>query len=255
MKSLCLACLFFFVAIPAYATGIGFIEPWEAGEIRQEFGLFQSSSDWEPQEADFNAAMATQRLIYAQAEYGINKGLAVYFRLGAADLVLEKAAIPILITDVASDMEGDIQPWGGLGLKGVVGGGERFSLGYFLDGRYFGNFSDEKTAVVGGTPVQLEMELKEYWSVQAGIPVQLKLFGWGFFAGPVVSLSNANLELTATGAGVTDTASSVYHEESPIGVMAGLAIPLGALGRVSLEGRFGNTNAWGAVINFSQFDF
>lgn len=256
MKSLYISCFLLCCAVlPAQATGIGLIESWEVGEVRQEVGLFQSSSDWEPQEADFNAGAAIQNSIYGQGEYGINEGLAAYFRLGVADLVLEKAVLPILLTDVTSDMEGELRPWGGIGVKGVIGGGRPLSLGYFVDGRYFANYSDEKTTVVGGTPVRLEMTLKEYWSAEAGLPLQLKFYGCGLFVGPVVTISSAKLEVSATALGVTDTTDSVFREKSPIGVMAGLAIPLGTMGRVSIEGRFGNTSAWGAVINFAQFDF
>lgn len=253
MRTLFALLLLSLLAGNAYAAGVGTIEPTLGfGEIRQEIGAFRQELEWESDNADVPMGNVVQNAAYLQAEYALDRHWIAFFRIGAADLVIEDVAPPDY-AGVGRDLEGDFQLWGGGGIKGILVGANRpLSLGLFVEGRYFGPYSDDKSITVLGEPVKLEMNLDTYWAVQAALPLQLNLSAITIYAGPLLSLSNAELELTASGLGVSDTATATYTEASPFGAVAGAAFKFGDAARLCFDTRVGNGNGFGILLNFAR---
>lgn len=239
----------------ALAAGIGVIVPsYQAGDLRQEIGGFRQELDWDSDNSSVADGVAIQNAAYLQADFALDRRWSAFFRLGAADLVLEDAAPPDYAA-VGRNLEGDVQVWGGAGLKGVLlGAGRVLSLGLFLEGRYFGPYSDEKTILVAGQPVRLELNLDKYWAVQAALPLQVDLKAVTLYAGPLLNVGSAELELTATALGVSDTATAAYTPSSPLTAIAGIALPLGD-SRLCFDARVGGGMEFGLLLNFSRLIF
>lgn len=243
-----------FCAGTCFAAGVGTIEPsLGSGDIRQEVGLFRQELEWESDNADIAAGNVVQNAAYLQVDYAIEKRWTAFFRIGAADLVIEDVAPPDY-AGVGRDLEGNFQIWGGGGVKGILVGANRpLSVGLFVEGRYYGPYSDEKQVTVLGQSVDLELRLDKYWAVQAALPVQLNLSRVTLYAGPLLSVSNAELELEESALGLSERVTAVYTESSPLGAVAGVAFKFGDAARLCLDTRVGNGTSIGVMLNFAQF--
>lgn len=245
--------LFFSVVTTTWASGVGAIVRTGAdAETRQEIGFFRQEIEWTLDSSDISSTTATQNMVYLQVDYLLDHNWTAFFRVGAADLLMESVAPPDF-AEVGRDLEGDVQAWGGIGLKGLLmGGGKPLGLGVFAEGRYFGPYEDDKSIIRNGNLADMKMEVNKYWAAQVGLPLQLRLPGFAVYTGPHVAASGAELELTTSGLGAVDHVLLTCNEDPSVGIVAGASLLIGNSARISIDGRFGGgSTSWGILFNFS----
>lgn len=230
--------LWFSTLLCGVCGATGFIEAIPpVDDYRQEIGVYHQELDLEAQDAGFPDLELTQNRVYLQMEVPADEALVLYVRLGAAGIELEGAEAAGIPSDTFDDR---YRPWGGVGLKGVLGTNPYVNLGYFVEGSYYARFDDQ----VAGTSIELE----KFWDATAGVALQLQYQGIGLYAGPVAYVSRAELTIGSGSAAI----ASDYRGDAN-GVRAGMKIPLGTMMYLTLDGVFGDRTAWGGTLNFAGF--
>lgn len=206
----------------------GFIEPIpRVDAYRQEIGFYQAEVDLEARDATLPDETLKQSGLYLQVELPFEETAAYYVRLGAAKLKLEQST-------GESFNDKRYRPWGGVGVKGVLGTNPVVNLGYFVEGSYYSRYKSD------------DFIFDKYWDATAGVALQAQYKGFGAYVGPVSYYSNAELEI---GSGAT--ATSNYYRGKALGVRAGVKIPCGSIAYLSLDGTFGDCTVLGGSLNLA----
>lgn len=223
-------CWFFLVAGVCQAAG--FVTPISpVDELRQEVGFFSTEVDLEAKGSAGADLTSKQVGAYVQAEFPLLDAAAFYVRLGGSSLQLDTLSGSTTVFDSG------YRPFGGAGVKWVLGSNPLANLGCFAEGNYYARFKDE----VGG----VKYEYEGAWELTAGVALQLQYDGVGIYAGPVGYLSRGELESN-------DGTSTTSLDYKGVGqaFRGGIMIPFGSLAYLTLDGTFGDRQGWGASLNF-----
>jgi len=222
------------------ALGIGYF--YQAEKLKQAGETFAGNPNfW--QKADFKSHQA-----YLQASYGLGNW-EVFGRLGGQSLVINDVFV---FSAGKKDFRDPLEPFGGIGFKGIVWRNSTFAVGPVFQANYYSKLSDSATGDIGGAAASLSYEVKEYWDINLGISAQARLAGMTFFAGPYFYWKNARVELTVTAAGAAPVRDAVrYQPVGFVGGFAGFRIPITKNLSLEAEGQYSNKLSGGASVTLS----
>lgn len=221
-----------------------------SGEISQEIGYFRSVAEWTTDEPGFTDGVMTMNQAYLQAGYGLAGGWEGYLRLGGSDLQQENA---FAVDD--SEMKDSVAPFLTVGARCLLYDGKVFDVGMFLQGTYFAPFEDSKTALVGGTIFQEELELKNLWDINLGLALQANIGKLVVYAGPLAYHGGGRLEAKVVAGGISDSSAATYEERGNVGAVAGLNLRLARNFNLSLEGQYKSRLSAGGAVTYLRFSY
>jgi hypothetical protein len=227
------ACLLF--AATAGAETFGPASPAaKPGVLTLGTGVFGSSFSYDIDNANFLDSKAKQLQGYLQLGYATSTSCETYLRLGMADLRIDN------VFGNGRDFKADSEPYGTLGIKGLLRKSPNFDIGVFLQGSYFGDYSD--SSVIGGNVASLAVE--KTWEANLGLVLQKELEGGILYGGPLAYIRKGDV---STNIG---PASDEFEEENNLGGFVGVRWPLKNGVTFDFEAQFKSEVSGGAAVIF-----
>lgn len=238
---LALAALFF-TCTAASATQFGPFTPAAQEEnVAVGLGYFYFSDKWEAEDSGWEDIKLKQHRVYLQAAYGFMEDWEVYLRIGGADMKADD-----VFTLGESEFDGDMKPFGTVGLRGAMEITPAISIGPFVQISRYSDYDDKRSSSftllsdlsdpalgvilpAGTYTVSEQLDIKDAWDVSAGVGIQGNIGKATLYAGPFLYWSRAEVEETLILTGPlsgTLRASTDYESKSNIGGFAGVRIPL-----------------------------
>ncbi|MBN2655265.1 MAG: hypothetical protein JXR79_09185 [Nitrospirae bacterium] len=194
----------------------------------------------------------TQNEVYMHAEYSPARNMAVYAKLGGADMKI-KNVYQINLNDY--DFKDGMKPFAALGVKGMVDITNSFGVGLFAQGAIYGKYKDVATDTSMGTVDQIKSEHKNTWAVDIGIPVQYKFAGSDIllYGGPVVYWYKTKNVAESFTNGVSDgpPISGYIKEKNNIGGFVGARIPISKGINLVVEVQMKSMFSLGSMVSFA----
>lgn len=197
-------------------------------------GLTGNAFSYEIDNNNFFDSKAKQVQGYLQLGYATSTSCETYLRLGMADLRIDNAFIS------SRDFKADYEPYGTLGIKGLLRKNPNFDLGVFLQGSYFGDYSDN--ALIGGTNYTLAFE--KTWEANLGLVLQKELDGGILYGGPIAFIRKGDAKTSV------NNASDSYEEEGNFGGLVGVRWPLKNGVTFDFEAQLKSEVSGGAAVTF-----
>lgn len=248
LTALVFSLVFLFQGFSHAGQLFGAFEPTtKKGHFSMGIGYFFSDDDFSPKNTAFRNARTQQNQIFIQGNYGFIEGGEVYLRGGAADAEIERIFLD------NSDFNDDFKPFGTLGVRLSNPLNSIFSVGTFLQGSLYSNYSDETT--VPGILVKEKYETKNLpWEIILGAGLQARIHETTLlYAGPMFYLERFDMKRTMTSIidNITVEESSRYKERNNIGAFLGLRFSLGKQFHVEVEGQMKRRASAGGSITYS----
>lgn len=199
-------------------------------------GLTGNAFSYEVDNTNFFDSKAKQVQGYLQLAYATSTSCETYLRLGMADLRVDN------VFGNGRDFKADYEPFGTIGVKGLLRKNPNFDLGVFLQGSYFGDYND--SSVIGGTTAALTIE--KTWEANLGLVLQKELDGGILYGGPLAYIRKGDVQ-TAIGA---VSASDSFEEEGNFGGLVGVRWPLKNGVTFDFEAQLKSEVSGGAAVTF-----
>lgn len=234
------------------------------GKAALGMGYFHYSAEWEPEDSGWIKTKINQNRIYLHLGYGFTRNWEAYLRVGGADLRYKE---PFLLNN--ADFKEDLQPFGTIGIRGVVDVTPSFGIGPFLQATLGSSYTDKEslsatltapvtvygTTIPAGTYTVTEtLKSKDAQEIDLGVVFQGKVEGAIVYGGPVVYWARAKADhaIGVTGpvtASITD--STTYKEKNNIGGFAGIRWTLGNGLTLEVEGQLKSMFSMGGALTYS----
>lgn len=223
---------------------------------RKEGGLHTAIGYWRMEDKFKGGGdyVLKQNQVYTHAGYGARNIWEVYGRLGIASLKIDNAFSPA-DARTSTSKDGFADTWNNL--FGTLGGklfyphNNMFGIGAFLQGTYyFSDFSDNASGSRDGVPFTADLKIKDMWSLNAGIGVQMSVAGTKFYAGPYFYRSEAKASPSPALPGLRFTGDTTMENKSSAGGFAGIDTPLGKGFRLNIEGQYSERLSVGMAVIF-----
>jgi hypothetical protein len=234
--------LFFVISGPASAGQFGPTElTAQAGKFSFGVGYFFEDTKWEgPTLFEHEWDIRTEsHQGYLQGSYGITKDWEVYGRLGAGDVKFNDKDM--------DELRDSAKIFGSLGFKGVMYSYRMFSLSLFGQGTLYSDCKDS----ISGRPVTGDLELKDYYNLNAGLSGQLKHKDFAIYGGPFWYYSRAKLDVSVNVPGSLISDSGGVESKHNMGGFLGVSIPLDTRVRLNFEGQLRHSISYGALVSIS----
>jgi hypothetical protein len=259
MKRLCMTAALIIVLLTATAQAGQFGPPEpeaQAGKVSFGLGYFYSAETLKPSNDTYidqpnfwQKSTFVQNQAYIQGNYGFMKDWEIYGRLGGADLRSDEI---FYYTNSKEDFRDNIQPFGTLGIRGVLYRSGIFAVGPFVQASYFfSDYKDSSSGVINGVNVFQSYTAKNMWDLNVGISAQAKYQGALFYVGPFFHMKRADAELQIRSATNFFSDSVTYKEDTYFGGFAGVRVPVTKNISLGLEGQYTNKVAAGASVSYS----
>jgi len=226
------ALLFFLGTTYAFAGQFG---PAEAqvspGQFSLGAGAFRYSDKWDFEKFTTDA---NQTQFFVQADVGLYPSTEAYLRIGGADAGVDDAL-------GGSNFRGGYAPYGTLGLKGLFHRGKYLDVGGFVEGSYFGSYSDS-------TP-SAKLNLDKAFAVNAGLTFEKEIEGACLYAGPFFHYRKGDFSY-ADRTDATNNFSGSAEEDNKIGGFLGIRWIAMQDIVVELETQLRNNLSFGGGISF-----
>ena len=209
-------------------------------------GLTSNAFSYEVDALNFNPRKAKQVQGYLQLGYAPSANCETYLRLGMADLRVDNAIL------ASRDFKADYEPYGTLGIKGLLRKNPNFDLGVFLQGSYFGDYSD--TIYVSSQPATLKLE--KSWEANVGLVLQKELDGGILYGGPLAYIrkGDAFTSFPDVRPGATPgtfvTSAGSFEEDGNFGGLLGVRWPLKNGVTFDFEAQLKSEVSGGAAVTF-----
>lgn len=257
--------VFFFVMTGLASAGqFGPTEPTaNPGKFSLGIGYFWEDTKWKFNGDFIDGTVRTQsHQAYLQGSFAPVKNFEIFGRLGGSNL----EAKDFSIDDVDIDFKEDAKLFGTLGLKVMFFDNKIFGLGAFAQGTYhFQDYKDSDTprtltdGIFTATDT-VDMKIKDYYNVQAGISGQFKCNDFIVYGGPFVyfARAKASIDETVTVSGLGQTRSffigsdsDTMEEKTTVGGFLGVKIPFTKQLGLTLEGQYRDEFSGGALLSYS----
>jgi len=194
----------------------------------------------------------TQKEAYLNAEYSPARNIAVYAKLGGADMKIKNA---FGLNGNDYDFKDGMKPFGTLGVKGMVDMTNSFGVGLFVQGSLYGKYKDVSTDTSMGTVDQVKSEHKSTWAVDIGIPVQYKFSGSDIvlYGGPVVYWykTKSVSQFFTNGVSTSSIFTGYLKEKNNVGAFVGGRIPISKGISLVVEGQMKSMFSLGSMVSFA----
>lgn len=197
-------------------------------------GLTGNAFSYEIDNNNFFDRKAKQIQGYLQLGYAPSTNCETYLRLGMADLRIDNAFIS------SRDFKADAEPYGTLGIKGLLRQNQNFDLGVIFQGSYFGDYSD--SVVIAGATHTLAFE--KNWEANLALILQKELDGGILYGGPLAYFRQGDAKTSV------NNASDTYEEENNLGGLVGVRWPLKNGVTFDFEAQFKSEVSGGAAVIF-----
>ncbi len=196
-----------------------------------------------------------QHQMYSELGYGFKNYGEIYGRLGLAGLKVFDAFSSSTATTTTSknDFEENWKFFTTLGAKGFYPISKTFGIGAFIQGTYyFSDFTDNVSGTRNGAPFTVEIGVKDWWDVNAGIGLQATIpYGIKLYAGPYAYYSEAKVSPTGSVTGLELTSGgTIFRNKTNIGGFAGFEVPLAKGFRLNLEGKYSDRWSAGVAVSY-----
>jgi hypothetical protein len=188
----------------------------------------------------------TQNLAFIQGSYTFNKLWEAYARVGGANMKAED------IFATGESLRDKTQPFGSIGLKGLLYDTPSFGIGPFFQASYlFGSYKDDRTVVAAGGTGTLDAKWKNQWDISFGLGMQTKINGFILYGGPFLYWAQSTLDYTSTVPGSRSSLSYTFKEKNNVGGFLGLRMPITKKISIDVEGELKNNVAGGIKVNYA----
>jgi hypothetical protein len=212
----------------AYADQYGAPEPTaKAGGFALSVGHTYYDSKWKS--SDFaNNIKVSQSRIFAQGSYSFMKNWEAYVRGGVADFrskdFYDDSSAGLFGATGWGNFRDGYQPYGAVGVKGILYSDGIFALGAFAQGTY--QFAEYKSTILVNAANNVEFKFKNPWDVTFGVAGQVKVMGAVLYGGPLAYWTGAKVEANGVDAGIAVSDSARPHEKNHVGGFLGIKAPL-----------------------------
>lgn len=179
-----------------------------------------------------------------------------FLRLGAADFEVEDAFD-------GRDFDGDVMPFGMVGMRVLFYQGPTFGIGLVAQGGRFGNYDDDETFLLTSAQleeitgisdledmnIRLETTVQSMWEGEIALPIQAKAGPALFYAGPVFYWWQADVEIDLEIPEVFsgEVLDEKYEEKNDLGAFAGIRLDMGAV-NFEVEAQYRSDTVLGGML-------
>jgi hypothetical protein len=242
----------FVLGVPAAAISGGFGAPQPV--CRETGGLHTAIGYWYGENVYENGVtnVVRQNQIYSEAGYGFGMYMDVYARIGVSDLKMLDAFRSGIVTTFTnkSNFKDNWKIFGTLGAKGFYPLNDIFGVGVFFQGTcYFDDFSDGVAGRESGRLFLSELDIENYWEVNAGIGLQAAIpYGIKLYCGPYGYYFQARVSPLFNIAGLPFvTGDGKIKNKTKWGGYGGIVVPLGKGFQINVEGQYSERFSVGAA--------
>lgn len=229
------------IALVLFTIGISFAGQFGPAEPAAKEGMTSMGvgyfySESKMKSSNIGDLVFKSSQVYLQGSYSFVRNWEVYGRIGGANM-----------KEQVSNFDDSMKVFGSLGVRGLLYNDGLFSVGPFIQGNMYSNYSDTVTS--GGATGRFTVE--NPWDGSVGLATQIKKDNFSVYYGPFAYIARNEVKVEAPFGNLLANGSATLKEKQNLGVFLGINAVAIKDFNIGIEGQYTGRFSVGGMANYS----